>query len=213
MNKTFLYYLFTAALLLSACGKKTKATDEPFGNTFDGDAVVTNDSTEIIDALTVIYDDVFSFYNNNATMELGSFDEKYLSEEFLSLQRQVEEISRDNVGEIFGLDYDHWIQAQDWDAVSMQIKTVDLSGPQPRADIIIIHGGSSIYPTDIPLTVLLLKDQQGQWRIDDFVRGNTSEKQFLRDAVKNAPVDHHTRKDEDRLIDELFGKDADDEEP
>lgn len=164
-------------LLLASCGQQAKPTDTA-AETSDSTSVVRNDSTDIADRITSIYNDVFGIYQQNNDPDRRVFDRKYLTADFLCWQHRVDSIAELHMGEIIGPDSDHWILGQDWDKLTMRIDSISLK-EQPVAFITVIHGGK-MAPREEHVALLLQKGDDGNWLIDDFMAYGTGEKDFLK---------------------------------
>ena len=165
MKKKCIFFL-SCLLLTCSCSQtgKTGQSTEPSDDLTDRQ----KDSTEVIGFIERTYDDVFSAYNKKGSKpDVEAFDKSYLSPDFLLWQKELEKVSAKYPGEIVGPDGgDHWIQAQDWDQVSMQIDSISLSDNLATAVITITHSGNCVGTERLRL--LLCKDDAGNWCIDDF---------------------------------------------
>jgi squalene cyclase len=167
-----LYALFLS-LALTCCGSRTKTPATDSADTM----------TMAATALKGIYDDVFSWYNEDAkgkgtTDSVPDFDALYMSRDYKAVLQKVAEKDRkmEKEGFVGFFDYDHWVCGQDYGNLSMRIISVseERSG-KCRAEVEISNLG-----TKTRLGVVLVKEN-GDWKIDDFIDEGTSEKNRMRD--------------------------------
>jgi len=133
-------------------------------------AAVSDISAE--DAVKQIYDEVFDAYIHLPLEKLITidFDHKFLSSAFLRLDTIVNEIDKSYPGELGFRDYDHWIQAQDWENLSYSIdSTEQVSDTKAEVWITI-----SNFDTKTPLQLSMVKEN-GVWKIGDFITDGLSE--------------------------------------
>lgn len=189
------HFLIAAALLATSCKQASNHNGDDSQS--ETEATLQTDSTEIVSFLKSAYDDVLNAYNKQSegNPDVEAFDKKYLSPDFLMWQGELEKMAKKYPGEIVGPDGDHWIQAQDWDQVSMRVDSVSTSKGQPTAAITITHSGNCSGQEHI--TLALCKDVEGCWHIDDFI-SLSSEK----DAIKACVAEDQTMELYAKLIDE-----------
>ena len=161
MKKTLLT-IFAATLMLMGCNNNNQPAEEG--------AAVSDISAE--DAVKQIYDEVFDAYIHLPLEKLITidFDHKFLSSAFLQLDTIVNEIDKSHPGELGFRDYDHWIQAQDWENLSYTIdSTEQVSDTKAEVWITI-----SNFDTKTPLQLSMVKEN-GVWKIGDFITDGRSE--------------------------------------
>ena len=153
MNKNYIF-LILFLFILTGCGTHNKKD-------------VTAE-----DAVKQIYDEVFDAYTHLPLEKLATtdFDHKFLSSGFLQLDSIVHEIDKSYPGELGFRDYDHWIQAQDWENLSYTIdSTEQVSDTRAEVWMTIFNFG-----TKTPLQLSMVKEN-GVWKIDDFIANGRSE--------------------------------------
>ena len=134
-------------------------------------------------ALKGIYDDVFSWYNEDAkgkgtTDSVPDFDALYMSRDYKAVLQKVEEKDRkmEEEGFVGFFDYDHWVCGQDYGNLSVRIISVsEESSEGCRVEVEISNLG-----TKTRLAVALIKEN-GAWKINDFIDGEVSEKNRMRE--------------------------------
>lgn len=165
---------------LAACGQKTQS---PL--TLQQRKAV---EAEVRTSVTDIYQEVFGWYNDHRDdLCENEFDDIYLTEEFLSLQNQAIGIGNELDDIPPTLDYDHWIQAQDWDIVEAAVDSVQaVTADSACVYLTIKNAGTS---TSIRLVVKKTAGHSrrpARWYIDDFISGDMplSDKETLRAYIR-----------------------------
>jgi len=186
MKKVMKFYPFLLVLLLYivSCSQNKK---QPY---MEMEASVLDDSLEIVDCVEKIYDEVFDFYNKNENVSMIDFDHRFLSSDFQRCYRDLDMASSQETGEIIGINHDHWIQAQDWDKLSMKIQSVKL-GKKPIVTIKIIHSGN-IQHSEKNVDLVLTKEDEERWTIDDFVANGFSEKEYIKECTMKSEENKDT---------------------
>lgn len=135
-----------------------------------------------------MYDTVFNWYNNHRDdwRVEHDFDERYLTPSYAALQREAGGIGMELNEAPPGMDYDHWVQAQDWEEMSYSVDSIGVhseGSADVHVDSIYVHSEVS---ADVYVTIkngdyrtpLLLKMKyveepphlgKSRWQIDDFV--------------------------------------------
>lgn len=134
------------------------------------------------EAVKQIYDEVFDAYTTLTLAEIinADFDHKFLSFDYLQLDTIINEIDGRYPGEIGFHDYDHWIQAQDWDNLSYTIdSTKQVSDTKAQVWITI----SNFNNKKTPLQLSMVKEN-GVWKIADFITGENSEYEEMQHYIE-----------------------------
>ena len=164
------FILMTAAVaLLGAC------TTHPNVDNSKKDSL---DTSAVVERVEEIYTTVFNVYNEEDSlrnldihMENGvyerraDFEANYCSSEWNTLLKKVNEIdSLYHQNEMGFWDFDYWIMGQDWHNLSISdVKFVERIGPWAEVDLK-LHNFDKVTPL-----CLMMKLEDGTWRIDDFV--------------------------------------------
>ena len=133
--------------------------------------------------LTQIYDEVFSKCNDEDPSNDGleDSDDRWLTTEFKDLLKREKEVNPD--GMLGYIDYDHWLQAQDYYKPSMTIESVEMLSDTKAISNIKVIPFSNSDPKNVKVT---LKYERNNWYIDDFSsRFNASEKEVLKEFIAN----------------------------
>ncbi len=153
------------------------------------DTVIWTDATaykSVTHRLNAIYADVFDWYNRaehdlTVLHQMPDFDSCYMSADYNVWLRAVN--ADDDIvaeqGEIGFFDYDHWICGQDFQNLSMDIVSGNLTGPFAYRAQVKIHNCNQVQILDIDLVY-----DQGRWMIDDFIRAGQSEKSLIKAYLK-----------------------------
>ena len=136
------------------------------------------DTSAVVERVEEIYTTVFNVYNEEDSlrnldilMENGvyerraDFEANYCSSEWNTLLKKVNEIdSLYHQNEMGFWDFDYWIMGQDWHNLSISdVKFVERIGSWAEVDLK-LHNFDKVTPL-----CLLMKLEDGTWRIDDFV--------------------------------------------
>ena len=136
------------------------------------------DTGAVVERVEEIYTTVFNVYNEEDSlrnldihMENGvyerraDFEANFCSGERNTLLKKVNEIdSLYHQNEMGFWDFDYWIMGQDWHNLSISdVKFVEKIGPWVEVDLK-LHNFDKVTPL-----CLLMKLEDGTWRIDDFV--------------------------------------------
>ncbi len=162
MQKRAAYTLFISVLFLAACQNKGQMTPEERKAT----------EMEVGAYVTEMYTEIADWYNTHRdSNERNDFDERFTSWSYRQLRDEAGRLG-EQMNDIPPCgDYDHWIQAQDWERVIVQTDSVH----------VLAHDTAKVYVTiqnlgsRSPLCLLMLKhargchDAEGQWFIDDFL--------------------------------------------
>ncbi len=184
-----LVYALVLALIFSACANRNKGTDTTgFASLAQTEATSSNDTDTdagAAKALKAIYVDVYAWYAKaeddlSLLAKMPDFDAKYMSADYTKVLRQVTVKDKDceNKGLVGFFDYDHWVCAQDFQGLSMEI--VKLSGSTPgvrHADVDITNLGKK---KRIGIDLVY---EGGLWKIDDFHVDGTSEKKRMHEYL------------------------------
>lgn len=144
--------------------------------------------TEVRAAVTDIYDEVCRWYNDNRdAIAEHDFDDRFLTRGFRSDRNTAGAIGTELNEAPPAMDYDHWIQAQDWDTLAFTIDSVCVIS-RDTADVFINIQNCG---TDQPTTIVMVKERPGchanggSWVIDDFrVRDMQGQLSSERQALK-----------------------------
>ena len=172
-------FLMIISFLLGACGRKEKSLSPQERQEI---------RMQVGLRVTEIYDEVCRWYNSHVgSYEKNSFDDYYLTPEFLKLRNEARSIGakKDEIPATF--DYDHWIQGQDYAKVSVSVDSIWLVS-RDTAGVWITLNNWGVRS----LGLLMVKtsrrdDREANWFIDDFVsqdeEGNYafSEKEALKE--------------------------------
>ena len=165
LKTLYLLPLITLAALL-ACnygGRKVKSlssraeTGIPFVEMAEMEEEVTARVTEI-------YADVFGWYNSHiGKHEESNFDtDAYLTTSLLQQRIEVSNICT-AFGDIFPIDWDHWVQGQDWHHMSMTINKIQVKKPNLVWVFVDINNGNHVTPVRLEM-----QNVYGGWKINDF---------------------------------------------
>jgi hypothetical protein len=177
------------ALCLGACGDKDKPLKPQERHAI---------RMQVGLRVTEIYDEVCRWYNSHVdSYEKNSFDEYYLTPDFLKLRNEARSIGAKKSEIPATLDYDHWIQGQDYAQVSVSVDSI-LIVSRDTAGVWITLNNRGVRP----LGLLMVKtsrrdDREANWFIDDFVspdeEGNYafSEKEALKEYNNAVTTAHH----------------------
>ena len=172
MRKLLIIPLLLATLIATGCKQKAGTTETP--DTTDSTAVeeatVPNDSihTEayISQRVKHIYDLIYEGYKKNAIHANRQIStEQFTSAEYNNLLREATRLTpEDNMLDIPGADYDHWVMGQDFDKkLSMEVLSVsDIHAQTATAKIRV----ENFSPTEVTLPLVL---ENGDWLIDSFI--------------------------------------------
>ena len=195
MRKLLIIPLLLATLIATGCKQKaaTKETPAPTDSTTVEEATVPNDSihTEayISQRVKHIYDLIYDSYRKNAINANRQIStEQFTSAEYNNLLREATRLTpQDNMLDIPGADYDHWVMGQDIDRkLSMEVLSVsDITAQTATAKIRV----QNFEPTEVTLPLVL---ENGDWLIDSFITTNEiegkkvvfDEKKELKEYVK-----------------------------
>lgn len=175
MKNTVFLILFL--FILTGCGTNNKkdvtaAEDKAVSDLTIAEEKAVSDLTAE-DAVKQIYDEVFDAYIHLPLEKLFTidFDHKFLSSEFLRLDSIVTEIDKKYPGELGFRDYNHWVQAQDWENLSYTIdSTEQVSDTKAEVWMSISNFGTK----STPLQLSMVKEN-GVWKIGDFIADGRSE--------------------------------------
>ena len=164
------FILMTAVVaLLGACSPHRNVDNNKQGSL---------DTSAVVERVEEIYTTVFNVYNEEDSlrnldihMENGvyerraDFEANFCSGEWNTLLKKVNEIdSLYHQNEMGFWDFDYWIMGQDWHNLSISdVKFVEKIGPWVEVDLK-LHNFDKVTPL-----CLLMKLEDGTWRIDDFV--------------------------------------------
>lgn len=195
MRKLLIIPLLLATLIATGCKQKaaTTETPAPTDSTTVEEATVPDDSihTEayISQRVKHIYDLIYEGYKKNAIHANRQIStEQFTSAEYNNLQREATRLTpKDNMMDVPGADYDHWVMGQDFDKkLSMEVLSVsDIHAQTATAKIRV----ENFSPTEVTLPLVL---ENGDWLIDSFIttseiEGKTvvfDEKKELKEYVK-----------------------------
>ncbi len=195
MRKLLIIPMILATLIATGCKQKagTTETPAPTDSTTVEEATVPNDSihTEayISQRVKHIYDLIYEGYKKNAIHANRQIStEQFTSAEYNNLQREATRLTpKDNMMDVPGADYDHWVMGQDFDKkLSMEVLSVsDIHAQTATAKIRV----ENFSPTEVTLPLVL---ENGDWLIDSFIttseiEGKTvvfDEKKELKEYVK-----------------------------
>lgn len=134
-------------------------------------------SQDIIKRVHAIYDDVTSTYRHNGNAAL--LDQKYLSTGFKNAIRRANQKS-EAIGDIGPIDYDHWVQAQDYDRPTFRVDDEILIDGNKASTLVFITN----FGIETTLVIHLFKER-GNWFIYDFINmENVSERKVIENYLK-----------------------------
>lgn len=175
----------TMSLTASACGTKTQSS----GNVNNADSVVVSASDsalskEVAKRVTAIYDYICKTYNSPDWRELldkAPIEGLFCSDAWKKVSAEVDSFDAKHPDDEGWLDYDIWVQGQDWDTVSYSDVRILNASPQHAEASLIIHNGG-----DSHIRLILVKEK-GTWKIDDlFDKANPQGiRKFFSDRVKS----------------------------
>ena len=171
MQRLLIITAVMAALLTTGCQRKTATATPANADSTEVEAdTVIDDSihTEayIRQRVKHIYDLVYDSYRKNtinANRQIST--EQFTSAEYNNLLREATRLTpKDNMLDIPGADYDHWVMGQDFDKkLSMEVLSVsDITAQTATAKIRV----QNFEPTEVTLPLVL---ENGDWLIDSFI--------------------------------------------
>lgn len=111
-----------------------------------------------------IYDAICKLYNasDEEMQNLESIDRNYCSAAWNEALERVGKPKTAHVGDAKALNYDYWIQAQDWEHVSYkEVKLVSMSGDdKAQVELLLVNG------RDFKVTLTLVYERDN-WYVDD----------------------------------------------
>ncbi len=151
----------------------------------DNQESVIDNSTEALssmDAVSQIYGEAFESYRKagdaGPVVSCEELDRKFMSSAYLAMDAVIDSIDHLYPAEIGFHEYDHWIQAQDWDKdLSCSVDSLINESGTTSVWITITNCG-----TKKPLEVKVVKENE-QWKIDDFVTDGISERQQMQEYI------------------------------
>lgn len=164
------FILMTAVVALSGACSPHRNVDNSKQGSLDTSAVVER-VEEIYTTVFNVYNEEDSLRNLDIHMENGvyerraDFEANFCSNEWNTLLKKVNEIdSLYHQNEMGFWDFDYWIMGQDWHKLSISdVKFVERIGPWAEVDLK-LHNFDKVTPL-----CLMMKLEDGTWRIDDFV--------------------------------------------
>ena len=125
-----------------------------------------------------IYNKIFLDYNHGH--ENGTaYDKMYCTNAYNKVCRKIDEATSKSPGEVIGIDYDHWVQAQDYENLSYKILSVYIVSPSTTmVNVEITNTGIK---TNVTLKMVYEHDN---WYIDDFIVDGNSEVKTLREELQ-----------------------------
>ena len=119
---------------------------------------------EVTARVTEIYGEVFGWYNSHIDVHDDSdFNtDKYLTDSFIALRNKVSDICT-AFGDMFPIDWDHWVQGQDWHHMSMTINEIKVKRGNLVWVYVDIKNGSHVTPVRLEM-----QSVYGEWKINDF---------------------------------------------
>ena len=164
-----------AFLVLGACSSRGAVVKSDSEGGHDG-----LDTAAVVERVQEIYGAVFKVYNeadslrnldidsmmaNDVYERRADFEANYCSSEWNKLMKKVNEIdSLYHQNEMGFWDFDYWIMGQDWHNLSVSdVKVKTLTDTEASVELC-LHNFDNV--TQL---CLLMKREDGTWRIDDFV--------------------------------------------
>ena len=179
--------LAVAVVVLGACSSRGAVVKSSGESDHDG-----LDTASVVERVQEIYGAVFKVYNeadslrnldidsmNDVYERRADFEANFCSNEWNTLLKKVNEIdSLYHQNEMGFWDFDYWIMGQDWHKLSISdVKFVERIGPWAEVDLK-LHNFDKVTPL-----CLLMKLEDGTWRIADFVDLETGA--GLKEDMKN----------------------------
>jgi hypothetical protein len=129
-----------------------------------------------------IYDLVYDSYRKNtinANRQIST--EQFTSAEYNNLLREATRLTpKDNMLDIPGADYDHWVMGQDWENLSIRTDSIRVLSPDTaEAYMCITNCG---YPQRF---MLMMTRDEKEWFIDDFRQYDEQAKGFAISDKRN----------------------------
>ncbi len=165
--------LAVAVVVLGACSSRGAVVKSSGESDHDG-----LDTASVVERVQEIYGAVFKVYNeadslrnrdidsmNDVYERRADFEANYCSSEWNRLMKKVNEIdSLYHQNEMGFWDFDYWIMGQDWHNLSVSdVKVKTLTDTEATVEL-------SLHNFDnVKQLCLLMKREDGTWRIDDFV--------------------------------------------
>lgn len=168
--------VLTVALLTTACEDSGKKDTQ---NAADTETVVESPAfEEVKKQVNAIYKEVFSLLGTN---DYYSLESKYCSDEFWTLLKECRLLEDE---ENLVIDWDLFLQAQDWDKPKMEILSLE---PGEKGTVTVNMVLKDL-GEERDCRLVMIKEN-GEWRIDDFPYpteegGWMSVKQLIKDFVK-----------------------------
>ena len=165
--------LTVAVVVLGACSSRGAVVKSSGESDHDG-----LDTASVVERVQEIYGAVFKVYNeadslrnldidsmNDVYERRADFEANYCSNEWNRLMKKVNEIdSLYHQNEMGFWDFDYWIMGQDWHNLSVSdVKVKTLTDAEATVELC-LHNFDNV--TQL---CLLMKREDGTWRIDDFV--------------------------------------------
>ncbi len=165
--------LAVAVVVLGACSSRGAVVKSSGESDHDG-----LDTASVVERVQEIYGAVFKVYNeadslrnldidsmNDVYERRADFEANYCSNEWNRLMKKVNEIdSLYHQNEMGFWDFDYWIMGQDWHNLSVSdVKVKTLTDAEATVELC-LHNFDNV--TQL---CLLMKREDGTWRIDDFV--------------------------------------------
>lgn len=127
---------------------------------------------EVRAAATDIYDEVCQWYNKNRNSYAEhEFDDHFLTSGFRHDRNAAAGIGTELNEAPPAMDYDHWIQAQDWDSVAFAVDSVRVLARDTAHVFISICNGGTLQPVALAMVKEHTRNHADadRWRIDDFL--------------------------------------------
>jgi hypothetical protein len=129
--------------------------------------------------LTYIYSDVI-YRLLSVQNPADSIGIEYMSSEYRNIYQQMNQVQQSHPQNKRALDYNHWIIMKDWSSIGYKIESISIaSASNATAQIKIRNKNISRVAT---LSLVL---ESGKWFVDDFTINGISEKETLKDYIKN----------------------------
>lgn len=131
--------------------------------------------TEIIKKrVNAIYSSIINEYNNGAMVE--DIDAKYLSVSFKAATKQCKTVRNRKGDEVGPIDYDHWIQAQDFERLSANVVSITMQSATRAKAIVKLNNYGKTYNVS-----LILVQERRDWFVDDiYMKNGKSERAIIK---------------------------------
>lgn len=120
---------------------------------------------EVVARVEAIYDEVIGCYNSqcdiNSIPDFNTTD--YLTSRLYDMRQLTMELCELR-GDMYPIDWNHWVQGQDWSDLSIDVDSVRVTAENASQVYVTLHNGGTKTPMRLDMS-----EVTGNWLIDDFV--------------------------------------------